>query len=403
MTHHTLITKRDFNLFGRPVKIEIQVFPALNVVPGPLDSRLVQHLFYVTKIRMASLDELDRPSPIEDFIKTVAQVVMPKKEFRAGSGTGGSGATPDGGDAGATPDGGDAGATPDGDGATPDGDGATPDGDGATPPGDGATPPGDGATPPGDGATPPGDGNGINTNKDGSRQGKDDGKTPEQRAADAKKRAKEAGSDDNMKAFAALGIVLAVATALIATSLANFLASDGAKIKFTRIVTERAAPGFVPNFLTPTPTKVSVTWTVQSVGHPGGIASNIRVLKTDDIEWHDSKVGTLDGTSPSPTKIKGDREFVVESGLEDSSEIDVSNTGYGIIHTSFDDQLDAAVQDAASGIGDLAGSLFEGLTGLGIGTILMIVFAVIILFIGAPIIFDIIKSSFSSSSAKNNS
>ena len=166
-------------------------------------------------------------------------------------------------------------------------------------------------------------------------------------------------------------------------------------------MTERAAPGFVPNFLTPTPTKVSVTWEVQSVGHPGGIASNVRVLKTDDIEWHDSTVGTLDGTSPSPTKIKGDREFVVESGLEDSSEIDVSNTGYGIIHTSFDDQLDAAVQDAASGIGDLASSLFEGLTGLGIGTILVIVFAVIILFIGAPIIFDIIKSSFSSS--KNNS
>ena len=318
---------------------------------------------------MASLDELDRPSPIEDFIRTVAQVVMPKKEFLT---PGGGGPSP---------------------GPGPGPDGGTP--DGGTP--DGGTP--DGGTP--DGGTPDGEGNGINTSKDGTRQGKDDGKTPEERAADAKARAKEAGSDDNLKAFAALGIVLAVATALIATSLANFLASDGAKIKFKRIVTERAAPGFVPNFLTPTPTKVSVTWEVQSVGHPGGIASNVRVLKTDDIEWHDSTVGTLDGTSPSPTKIKGDREFVVESGLEDSSEIDVSNTGYGIIHTSFDDQLDAAVQDAASGIGDLASSLFEGLTGLGIGTILVIVFAVIILFIGAPIIFDIIKSSFSSS--KNNS
>ena len=196
-----------------------------------------------------------------------------------------------------------------------------------------------------------------------------------------------------MKAFAALGIGLTVATALIATSLANFLASDGAKIKFKRIVTEKDTPGFVPSFFSSTPTKVGVTWEVQSVGHPGGIPGNVRILKTDEIEWHDSTVGSLDGTSPSPTKIKGEHEFVVESGLPDSSSVDVSNTGYGIIHTSFDDQLDATVKDAASGLGDLAANLFEGFTGLGMGTIIFIILIVVLVFVGGPIIFDMLKSS----------
>lgn len=80
MTHHTLVTKGHLDLLGRPVKIKIQIFSALNVVPGPLDSRLVQHLFYVTKIRMASLDELDGPSPIKELLDTVALVIIPKKE-----------------------------------------------------------------------------------------------------------------------------------------------------------------------------------------------------------------------------------------------------------------------------------------------------------------------------------
>jgi hypothetical protein len=358
---------------------------------------------------MASLDEIYHPPVLAEFITRVIQIAAPKKEFARGSGgSGGSssggdgGGSPDGGDGGGSPDGGDGGGSPDGgspDGGSPDGgspDGGSPDGgspDGGTPDGgtpDGGTPDGgtpDGGTP--DGGTPD---SGIKTSSDGSRQGKNDG-TPESRASDAKKRADEAKSSDNMKAFAALGIGLTVATALIATALANFLASDGAKIKFKRIVTEKDTPGFVPSFFSSTPTKVGVTWEVQSVGHPGGIPGNVRILKTDEIEWHDSTVGALDGTSPSPTKIKGEREFAVESGLPDSSSIDISDTGYGIIHTSFDDQLDATVKDAASGLGDLAANLFEGFTGLGMGTIIFIILIVVLLFVVGPIIFDMLKSS----------
>jgi len=341
---------------------------------------------------MASLDQIYHPPVLSEFITRVVQVAVPKKEFagRPGGGGDSGGGDSGGGDSG----GGDTGGGDTGGGDTGGGDSGGGDSGGGDS-GGGDTGGGDS----GGGDTGGGDG-GIKTSPDGSRQGKDDG-TQESRAADAKKRADEANSDDNMKALAALGIGLTVATALIATSLANFLASDGAKIKFTRIVTEKDTPGFVPSFFSSTPTKVGVTWEVQSVGHPGGIPGNVRILKTDEIEWHDSTVGSLDGTSPSPTKIKGEHEFVVESGLPDSSTVDVSNTGYGIIHTSFDDQLDASVQDAASGLGDLAGNLFEGLTGMGIGTIIFVILAVVLLVVVGPIIFDMIKSSKSKST--NNS
>ena len=359
---------------------------------------------------MASLDEIYHPPALAEFI---TRVIVPKKEFagRGSSGPDGGGDLPSGGnggggDGGGTPSSGDGGSTP----SSGDG-GSTPSsGDGGSTPssGDGGSTPssGDGGSTPssGDGGSTPSSGespSGVKTSPDGSRQGQNDG-TPESRAADAKKRADEADSDDNMKAFAALGIGLTVATALIATALANFIASDGAKIKFKRIVKENDTPGFIPGFLTPTPTKVGVTWEVQSVGHPGGIPGNVRVLKTDQIEWHDSTVGSLDGTSPNPTKIKGEHEFVVESGLPDSSTVDVSDTGYGIIHTSFDDQLDASVKDAASGLGDMAAGLFDAFTGMGIGTIMFIVLVVVMLFVGGPIIFDIIKSSMSSKSKSTN-
>jgi ABC-type amino acid transport system permease subunit len=195
----------------------------------------------------------------------------------------------------------------------------------------------------------------------------------------------------------AAGVAAAVVAAILAAALASYLASAGAEINFKTIVPEKNSAEWVPDLFQGTPTKVAVTWSVKSV-KPGGIASAVKVLKTDTIEWHDSTIDTLDGKDIQPTKIKGDKEFVVESGKSDSSTINLKDKGYGIISTSFDAHVDQAVKDAGEGVGDALGSALEGLSGVGMGGFIMIILAIFIVVMVLPILIPMITSMFTKQS-----
>lgn len=120
---------------------------------------------------------------------------------------------------------------------------------------------------------------------------------------------------------------------------------------------------------------------------PGGIASAVKVLKTDTIEWHDSTIDTLDGTDVQPTKIKDEKkEFVVDSKKSDSSTINLTDKGYGVIKTNFDDHVTQAVKDAGEGAGDVLGGFTEGLSGVGMGGFVLIFLVIFILFMVVPIL-----------------
>jgi len=325
---------------------------------------------------MTSIDETEKPSPMEHVIKQLIQTLAPRKEFA----TPGAPSSPGGGGPSSTPGGG-PGSTPGGGpGGTPGG--GSPDG-GSPPPPSGGTPaatPGSTPAAPATSATPSTKADGTPEGVDlGSPQSKTDG-TPETRAQEAQTKADKAQSSENMKKWAAAGIAAAVVVAIVATALAKFLASDGAKVRFKTIKGEGDSPGFVPSFLQGTPTQVAVVWEVEKVGHPGGIKSAVRILKDDDLEWYDSSLTQLDGKkNVNPTKIKGDHEFKVESGTSDSSKIDVKDKGYAIIRTSFDAQLNQTVKDTVSGTADILTNAAGGLWDLGVGGIIFII-AVIALF-----------------------
>jgi hypothetical protein len=313
---------------------------------------------------------------MEHVIKQLIQTLAPRKEFATPGG--GISSTP--GSGGPTVDGG----GPTVDGGTPGG--GSPEGGTPPPPGGGTPPPPSSGTPaatpaaPAASATPSTKADGTPEGVDlGTPQSKTDG-SPETRAQEAQTKANKAQNADNMKKWAAAGIAAAVLVAIIATALAKFLASDGAKIRFKTIKGEGDSPNWVPSFLQGTPTQVAVVWEVESVGHPGGIKSAVRILKEDELEWHDSSLTQLDGKNIKPTKIKGDHEFKVESGISDTSKIDIKDKGYAIIRTSFDDQLNQTVKDTVSGTADILASAGEGLGGLGVGGIIFII-AIVALFI----------------------
>ena len=272
---------------------------------------------------MTSLEELEDHSPIREFI---VRTINPKKEFA----TPGGGGTSGGG-----------GGTPGGGGGTPDGGGGTPDG---------------------------------GTNNSGDAKSK----------ADAEAKAKDPATRNKL---IAAGVAAAAVAGITAAALASFIASAGAEINFNTIVPEKNSANWVPDFFQGTPTKVDVTWSVKSV-KPGGIASAVKVLQTDTIEWHDSTIDTLDGQSAvQPTKVKDEKkEFVVESGKSDSSTINLTNKGYGVISTSFDAHVTQAVKDAGQATGDILGSFLEGLSGVGIGGIIIIIVVVMILITVVPLL-----------------
>ena len=344
---------------------------------------------------MKSLEEIDRPLPIHDFMTQVMRTINPKKEFATPGGTGsspGSG-TPDGG---GTPG---SGGSPDASGPSPGGsspDANTPPPPPPSSPGAPASSPAAPASSPAAPASSPAAPASSPTGKPeldlGPPQSKTDG-TPEQRAQEAREKAEQARNPDNMKKWIAAGFLLAAIAAILAATLAHFLASDGAEIRLVTIKGDSDTP-YVPTIFTGNPTQVACVWEVRKVGHPGGIKSSVRVTDKDELEWHDSTLAELDGKNDvKPTKIKGDHEFRVESGLSNSSDIDIKDQGWVKIHTSFENQLDQTVANVAEGAGDFLSNLLKGLTGLGIGTIVFIAVCVLVVMFILPLLVDLTKSN----------
>jgi hypothetical protein len=323
---------------------------------------------------MASLDELEGPSPIQDFISQVIQTVAPKKEFSSPSAPNAPDISAPDVNAPSGPSAPDANAP------------SAPDANAPAAP-NANSPTVDPNAPAAPNANSP-----SSTNSTGG---------PDSRA-DAEARAKDPSTRNKL---IAAGVAAAAIVAIIAAALASFIASAGAEIKFNRIVSEPNSTLPLPSFLRGTPTKVDVTWSVRKV-KPGGIASAVKLLKTDSVEWHDSTIDTLDGHDVTPTKVKDEKkEFVVESGKSDSSTIDLTDKGYGVIKTTFDAHLDQAVKDAGEGAGNALGSVLDGLTGIGIGGFVMIILAIVFLVIVGPIIFELIGSMLtkkSNTGAKTN-
>ena len=344
---------------------------------------------------MTSIDEINKPSPIQHAITQIIQTLAPRKEFATPSGgissTPGGGPTPGGG--GPTPGGG----SPDG--GSPDGGspgGGSPDGGSPPPPSGGSPAATPGSTPaaPAASATPSTKADGTPEGVElGSPQSKTDG-TPETRAQEAQTKADKAQNADNMKKWAAAGIAAAVVVAIVATALAKFLASDGAKVRFKTIKGEGDSPNWVPSFLQGTPTQVAVVWEVESVGHPGGIKTAVRILKDDELEWYDSSLTQLDGKKNiKPTKIKGDHEFKVEAGISDTSKINLKDKGYAIIRTSFDAQLNQTVKDTVKGTADIVKNAASGVADLGIGTIIFIIAIIALVMFVLPMLMPKSSSS----------
>ena len=336
---------------------------------------------------MASLDDLEGPSPIQDFISQVIQTVAPKKEFVAGSGGGGSSGGSSGSGSGGS--GGDGGGGSGGSGGDGGGGSGGSGGDGGE--GGGGT----GASG-GEGGGSGGSGTGGDGGSGGNSKG--DGNSTK----DAEAKARDPATRNKL---IAAGVAAAAIAAILAAALASFIASAGAEVKFNRIVSEPNSTLPLPSFLRGTPTKVDVTWSVRKV-KPGGIASAVKILATDEIEWHDSTIDTLDGHDVKPTKVKDEKkEFVVESGKSDSSTIDLTDKGYGVIKTNFDAHLTQAVKDAGEGAGNVVGSVLDGLTGIGIGGFVMIFLAIIFMVLVGPIILELIGSMLtkkSNTGAKTN-
>ena len=244
----------------------------------------------------------------------------------------------------------------------------------------------------------------------GTPQKKDKAGTPADKAArkkDAEDKAAAAGKAGNMAALAALGITAAAATALIAASLASFVASDGAHIKFVSITGEKTTSDAVPSALAnivqsvaPTVTTLEVTWELLEVGNPGGIASAVKIIEDDLIEWKNTGLEKLDGTDVKVVRIKSDNVFIVESKLTDSSQINLVDTGDGYIHTSYDDQLNQSVDEAAGGLADLANKVTGGLAGK-IGTIIGIVIGVILFLVIGGLILKFMSSKKSSNNTQS--
>lgn len=240
----------------------------------------------------------------------------------------------------------------------------------------------------------------------GPVQGKDKANTPAEKDARtkaAKDKADKAGSPPNMAALAALGIAATAATALIAAALAGFIASDGAHIKFKSITGENTTSDAIPSALAnlvqrvaPTVTTLEVTWELLEVGNPGGIASAVKVLEGDKIEWKNTGLEKLDGKDITVVRVKSENVFIVESGLTDSSQINIIDIGDGYIHTSYDDQLNQAVDDAATGAGNIINKATGGLAGK-IGTIIGIVIGVVLFLVIGGLLLKFMGSKKSSS------
>jgi len=180
------------------------------------------------------------------------------------------------------------------------------------------------------------------------------------------------------------GLVAAVAVAaVLGKALDEYLASDGAEINFIHIKTK----GGISTLIF-TPKEVDVEWTGKKVGPKAGPAaktSSIVLCVTDSVEFHNSTLVKVEEVSGgvNPTSVDDQKsKFAVDTLTGDSSGIDLTNTGYGVIHTNYDAHVASVVARAATGFGRAAGSTAKDFLGAfgGFGDVFIGVFGIIIAF-----------------------
>jgi hypothetical protein len=232
-----------------------------------------------------------------------------------------------------------------------------------------------------------------------SRKGKGD-QTPRKskskdKANDADAKKKKMKDPSTIAAMAALGIGSALAVKIAAESLNDYMASDGASIAITSIQPKTFKPDWVPdwdwlNKLLPSPKNLKISYTVTATGIENNPAilvpdvlatkANVRVLDKDTVDISGTGVPGLDrkGVPVLNAPLDGGY-FIVDSGMKNCSNINVTNMGTGIINTEMDDHLGDAVEQNASDALSSINRIFSGLTD-NLGTIIFIVAICIIAF-----------------------
>jgi hypothetical protein len=215
-------------------------------------------------------------------------------------------------------------------------------------------------------------------------------KKNKQESADAKKKAKTDNAEaqaklkdkksPNYAALAGLGIGVAAATTILSVALAEYIASDGAIINLTNISPLSLTASFVPSFFGQlfTPTKFEISWSVKEPGE-GGLADNVTILKGNSVTIKGTGIKSIDDKTHTVLDVPSDNVFVIDSKMSDCSK-EQSNTGTGEIDTEYNDNLNdnvaAATNVVAGGLGGVAGGLGEGLM-KNLGTILFFIALII--------------------------
>lgn len=191
-----------------------------------------------------------------------------------------------------------------------------------------------------------------------------------EKAEQAGKEAKDKNSTRN-KALMGLGIAAAIAGGIAAAALADFIASDGAKINILDVITNKSIWDILSSS-----TKLKIKWSVKEVP-VGGLKNNVTILEGDSI--HITGTDTpLDGKSWEVKDVPSEYEFVVD--LEQDTKDVKSSKGEGVISTSYDDHFEATTAAAAEGAGSLFGAGLEGLLS-GLMGILPIILILLVVFL----------------------
>jgi hypothetical protein len=188
------------------------------------------------------------------------------------------------------------------------------------------------------------------------------------KADKAGKEAKDKNSLRN-KALLGLGITGAIAGGIAAAALADFVASDGAKINILDVKTNKGVWDIFSSS-----SKLKIKWSVKEVPS-GGLKDNVTIIEGDSVYITGTDT-PLDGKSWEVKDVPGDYDFVVD--LEQDTKDIKSSKGEGVISTSYDDHFDATTSDAAEGTGNLLGS---GLSGLFSGLLSILPLILIGLFV----------------------
>lgn len=197
-----------------------------------------------------------------------------------------------------------------------------------------------------------------------------------------------------MASLAALGITLAVAVKIAGDSMNHWLATNGATIKFTSIVSDSPFPSWLPEFFMNFLRKfiksknLRISYTVTAAGTdnnaiPDVLAkkTDVRLTKYDTISVDPGTTGLsyLDGQTIEVARVVSQGVFIYK-GSEDTSNVSVYNKGTGTINSSYDEQLGESTAETASDISSIisrtVGPIFDNF-----GTIVFyIVFALVLYF-----------------------